>query len=53
MFQAGEYIYYASSGLCRVEEVALLNLSGTDRGAFVLSSHSDGGAGRCDLHAGG
>ena len=31
MFQAGEYIYYASSGLCRVEEVALLNLSGTDR----------------------
>ncbi len=31
MFKPGEYIHYGSSGLCRVEEITKLNLSGADK----------------------
>ena len=30
MFQPGEYIHYATSGLCRVEEITTLQMSGAD-----------------------
>ncbi|MDD2959527.1 MAG: CarD family transcriptional regulator [Lachnospiraceae bacterium] len=31
MFKSGQYIYYANSGLCKVEEVTHLKVSGADR----------------------
>ena len=31
MFKPGEYIHYGSSGLCRVEEITKLNVSGADK----------------------
>lgn len=31
MFKPGEYIHHGSSGLCRVEEVTKLNVSGADK----------------------
>lgn len=31
MFRAGEYIYYGTSGLCRVDAVTKLNISGADQ----------------------
>lgn len=31
MFKPGEYIHYGNSGLCRVEEITKLNLSGADK----------------------
>lgn len=31
MFEPGEYIHYGTSGLCKVEEITKLNVSGADR----------------------
>lgn len=31
MFQPGDYIHYGSTGLCRVEEITKLDLSGADK----------------------
>lgn len=31
MFKPGEYIYHGSSGLCKVEEITKLNVSGADK----------------------
>ena len=31
MFEPGDYIHYSSSGLCRVEEITTLNMSGADQ----------------------
>ena len=31
MFEPGDYIHYSSSGLCRVEEITKLDMSGADR----------------------
>ena len=31
MFEPGDFIHYSSSGLCRVEEITTLNMSGADQ----------------------
>ena len=45
MFQVGEYVVYGSKGVCKIVDIAQLDIAGADRERFyyVMEKHGDAG----------
>lgn len=39
MFEKGEYIIYGRNGICKIEDITHLDISGVDKKSFTMFFH--------------